>query len=311
MFTYWAYGFGIHSAIPLPEFVAADVSCDVQIHLLRGDAQFAKSMADLGPECFNRCTWQPDEIVLSAREAGVFRIRGGQDVEITALPDVDERILSLFVAGSVMALVSYQRGLLPLHASAIAIEGRAIAFVGESGAGKSTTAAALQACGYGIVTDDVLPVRVEGARSWVSPAFPQLKLTSAAAAALGHDQQSIFSLHSRLNKYGHRVTETFDPAELPLQSVYVLDIGETLMIQPLGPQEALLAAIANAYGARPLKAVIQSPSYFAQIMTLLKTVKFYRLTRPANLQALPELAQFVTMHHRQESTPSPDLVPVS
>ena len=68
-----------------------------------------------------------------------------------------------------------------LHASAVAINGSALAFVGQSGRGKSTVAALLCVDGAELVTDDVLvahpgpPVTCEGGASG-------LRLRAAASA---------------------------------------------------------------------------------------------------------------------------------
>jgi hypothetical protein len=62
------------------------------------------------------------------------------------------------VLAQVLPLAAVLRGLDVLHASAVAIEGRAVAFLGASGAGKTTLAAHLAARGARLVTDDVLAV---------------------------------------------------------------------------------------------------------------------------------------------------------
>ena len=70
-----------------------------------------------------------------------------------------------------------QRKILPLHGSAIAIEGKAYAIVGESGAGKSTLAASLLSRGYKLLSDDVIPILLsEKNIPFVVPAYPQQKL---------------------------------------------------------------------------------------------------------------------------------------
>ena len=67
-----------------------------------------------------------------------------------------------------------------LHASAVAVDGIGLAFVGQSGRGKSTVAALMCVDGAELVTDDVLtvdpgpPVRCQGGAS-------ELRLRAAAA----------------------------------------------------------------------------------------------------------------------------------
>ena len=74
------------------------------------------------------------------------------------VPDANIR---LYLLGSAMGVLLHQRGLLPLHANAVEIDGKAFAFMGASGSGKSTLAAWFHDHGYRIIADDVCAVRFE------------------------------------------------------------------------------------------------------------------------------------------------------
>ena len=67
------------------------------------------------------------------------------------------------VLAQVLPLAAVLRGLDVFHASAVELAGRAIAFLGHSGAGKTTLASRIVARGARLVTDDVLAVDVTGA----------------------------------------------------------------------------------------------------------------------------------------------------
>lgn len=56
-------------------------------------------------------------------------------------------------------IASSALGHLVLHASSADLDGRSVLFVGESGRGKSTLAAAFDRCGYRLLSDDLSPVR--------------------------------------------------------------------------------------------------------------------------------------------------------
>jgi hypothetical protein len=74
-------------------------------------------------------------------------------VENAAAADLaDTRALLM---GPVQAILWHQRGLLPLHASAVNVKGSAIAIAGPSGAGKSTLAAAFAMTGHAVLADDI------------------------------------------------------------------------------------------------------------------------------------------------------------
>ena len=80
----------------------------------------------------------------------------------------------------------YLRGNLSLHGSAVGLSGGAIALIGESGAGKSTTAAALvEQQGATFVADDVVPVDWQGSLAVVAPVDDSFWLTAEALGWFG------------------------------------------------------------------------------------------------------------------------------
>ena len=74
-----------------------------------------------------------------------------------------------FVLNQVVGFAATLQGLEVLHASAVAIDGRAIAITAPSGVGKSTLATALMRLGARPVTDDVLAVEGDGTRLMSHP----------------------------------------------------------------------------------------------------------------------------------------------
>lgn len=93
--------------------------------------------------------------------------------------------ISVFLLGHILAFVLRLRGHVCLHASAVAIEGRAVLFAGDPGMGKSSTAAAFAERGYPVLTDDVAAIRREpGDQIFVSPGVPRLCLCPDSAEFL-------------------------------------------------------------------------------------------------------------------------------
>ena len=85
-----------------------------------------------------------------------FLVEDGRTVRYETERGAQESDVCAFLLGSVWAVLGWQRGLLPLHASSVARGPDLHAFVGGPGAGKSTLAAALARHGYALFTDDVL-----------------------------------------------------------------------------------------------------------------------------------------------------------
>jgi hypothetical protein len=143
---------------------------------------FAGSARVGARECRVRCLATPDGDFLEISGAGAFAIPRQQDcIEVDPEPGA-ERAVEEALLGPAFALALARRGVFLLHASAVVLSGGVIGFLGESGAGKSTLARLLTEVGEGVAlaADDLLAV--EGA--FALPHFPQLKLDTAATAAI-------------------------------------------------------------------------------------------------------------------------------
>jgi len=95
-------------------------------------------------------------------------------------------ILPLLLASSVPTWWLNLRGDPVLHASAVARDGRALAFIGASGMGKSTMATLLCAHGATLITDDALRLEpsADGYRCHFGPG--ELRLRPGAASLAGY-----------------------------------------------------------------------------------------------------------------------------
>ncbi|HSM50933.1 MAG TPA: hypothetical protein VLA75_05985 [Thermoanaerobaculia bacterium] len=100
------------------------------------------------------------------------------DRSLRSTPWSDDDRELLLGPGLVLALAL--QGTWCLHASAAVRDGAVVAFLGESGVGKSTLAAHLGGClqdGWHLVADDILPVTAGEDGAWDWPRFPQRKLS--------------------------------------------------------------------------------------------------------------------------------------
>jgi len=288
VFSYIAYGLALRSALPLPELVAADETTDVFVRL--GKVDRSRSNAAAEGHCFRAFA---DEAYLFWEEVGTFLVRSGNEIIVEPAPGVEERVLRLFILGPALAVLLHQRGLLVLHASAVALDDGAVVFLGGPGWGKSTMAAAMYARDYGVVADDVVAVDLDGERGpTIFPGFPQLKLWPDATVSLGDIAETLPQLHPRLEKRACRVASGFPRTPLSLRHIYVLDEGRNHTIEPIEKQDALVELVRHSYGVRLLQPV-NPRSHFLQCANLANKVPVRRLKRLRSLPALPELAQIV------------------
>jgi hypothetical protein len=169
-FAYAAYGLHIASDVPLPLPEAVAVRAP-DLVLRRGadrpvppERPPGTRLAEIGrPDhtIFYTLARDGDATVLRYPALCDF-VGDTRFARVTAHlhPGADEGLLPVLIAGAVLAVHLTLHHHLVLHASAVRVGDRAVAFVGSSGMGKSTLAAALCDLGHGLVSDDLL--RVDG-----------------------------------------------------------------------------------------------------------------------------------------------------
>jgi hypothetical protein len=160
------------------------------------------------------------------------------------------------LAGSVLAFVLRLRGAVPLHASAIAVGGQALLFVGDPWAGKSSTVAAFSKLGYPLVADDIVRIDADTEAVLAHPGHPRLSLWSdSAATLLGTPNEEPAQGEEYLKQVlDFRATgRPFQARPLPIGAIYLL--GDRLTecpcrssIRPLSPSAALVALTRHTYG---------------------------------------------------------------
>lgn len=291
MFSYTAYGLGIHSALPLPALTPGAVSQDIIIR--KGSVDRTVSQTANQAEFVLRA--DAKEICFAWDKVGACLVRDGREIVVDIESGVDEQLLPPFILVVPLAMLLHQRGLLILHASAVAINGGVIAFLGKSGQGKSTTAGVLHQFGYPIVTDDVLALDVRDPQGViVFPSFPQLRLWPESASSLGNNPETLPQVFPNSEKRLRNVADGFQETPLPLKRIYVLEYGTELEIEPLKPQDAFLEVTRQSYpGQDLLKATDSGAAKFELGVKLANSVSVCRLKRPRSLSALSDLARFV------------------
>jgi hypothetical protein len=166
---------------------------------------------------------RPNHFLLRMDKIAAFLISNGREVLIDRAPEATDDEILLFLFGSAFGALLHQRGLLVLHASAVETARGAALFVGHSGNGKSTLAAALRKRGYRILADDVCSLALDAAgQPVVLPGFPQLKLWADTAKKLEQETEPLRRVRPQLEKFALPVEDGFVNEPRPLFAVYHL-----------------------------------------------------------------------------------------
>ena len=196
--------------------------------------------------------------------------------EASTLEDV-----SSYLLGPVLGVLLRLRGVTCLHASAVALDGHAVAFVGTEGAGKSTTAAAFALEGHGVLSDDLVALTENESGFLVVPAYPHLRLWPDSVATLYGSADALPHFSTGWEK--HRLSlgdgqTRFEKRPLPLGAIYHLGerrSGLAPFVEVLRPQAALLSLVANTFANRILDRELRARE-FEVLARLVMTVPVRR-----------------------------------
>lgn len=227
-----------------------------------------------------------------------YYVRDG--VEIVVHPDAGGPELDVrsYLMGNLFAVLCHQRGLLPLHASAIATPQGAVAFLGASGAGKSSIAAFLARRGHRILADDICLVDPAAPRDQrVLPMAPWLKLWSATLDAMGESSQGLPRIFSDDEKYRYVLQQPEAPT--PLAELILLERAEDqaeASFEALTPVHALHAVLDFTYQSWLVRATGRMDRYFLRCGQALDGVRVTRMRRPWGFEAMDATLEALETH---------------
>lgn len=229
----------------------------------------------------------------------------GFDVTATPTPGTSAQTIEHLHLNQVLPLALSLQDRLVFHASAVDIDGVAVAFMGESGRGKSTLATSFATCGHPFLTDDGLLVEACDGGYRVVPSHPSIRLWqdsqdaliapgTPAAAALEFTSKSRFLAGDRI---------PFCEAPRRLQRVYFLgDDAAAATFHRLAPVEALVGLLRHAFlldvEARDLLA-----GHFDELSALASQPIFFRLDYPRRYADLPAVRRAIVEHAQQKAVP--------
>jgi hypothetical protein len=184
----------------------------------------------------------------------------------------------LWILQAGFGLLAHAMGRFVLHGSAVAQGARAIAFLGDVGAGKSSAAAAFCRQGFSPVTDDVVAVDNGGDRPVILRGLRRLKLASDSMAAFGIDTVGSPIVDTAAGKRAVSFSGRPLAVDPGLGAIVALEKGPVRKLVRLHPLDAARSLMNYGYLAGGLRKAELSQS-LRTAATLAELVPVYRLTR--------------------------------
>jgi hypothetical protein len=295
MSDYHLFGWRVQSALPLPELLP-----------WRGDARAPDLFVEIGtvpPEDPHLPSFSPavqicpTGVRVAIPAVASYWVEAGRRVTVQPILPEEAADIRVFLLGTVLAILCFQRGLLPMHASAVDIGGRVLLLSGASAAGKSTLAAAFSARGYRLLSDDLCALEMrEGQPLMVLPAFPRVKLWRDSASHLQVPIDGLERCRDELEKYNVPLVEAqFQPDALPPAQVVFLRTERAPEQHPsrrLIGVEALRRSVL-VYRWRLGLALGCQALMFKAMVRLIEAVPVVEVARSEDLADLPALVDRV------------------
>ena len=236
-----------------------------------------------------------------ANLADFFLDTGRGEVSFCALPDTPpDSIRHLFLDGVIPLMLSL-RGEGVLHASAIRTPYGAAAFLGATGAGKSTLAGSFQQSGCSIICDDCLLLEHEADRFYAQPSYPGVRLREDSLAHLATDDTATLSV-AHYNSKRRLSSGRFSDHREPISAIYCLQRAEKgdgpasqPAIEPLLGHQRLIEVLRYLYCLDPHDRPTLVKQ-FGLLEALTAKVPVFRLKVPAGFRYLPWVRTRVLAH---------------
>jgi hypothetical protein len=216
----------------------------------------------------------------------------GKRILYRSLRHASPESLQAYLLGQALSFTLLSLGREPLHGACIAINGRAVALLGDCGYGKSTLAAALLARGHRLVTDDLISLDVRRDVCIVHPGLPHLKLfPSVARRLLGATGRSAAMIHGTSKRILALSPDQSVRRPVPLATLYVLEKPRrrqlpAVQIDCLSGRDAFLEIVRGAFNLTVLDRN-RYASQFAFASRLASAVPVRRLAYSRDFTVLP------------------------
>lgn len=279
---YRAYGLTLESAIELPELAKLEsveerpTSPDVQICLGEVPEYLpGRPVPRAWLDAVN------DVCLLRFNGIGRFLVERGEKITIQKEEQTSFDDLRGFLLGSVIAAVVHQRGMIPLHISAVLTPRGAIAFTGDSGAGKSTMVAHLnRAMGWPLISDDVSRVFESTVGYEIESGVHTVKLWKDALNSLGRTSSGLRRDLTRYDKFHAIDSNKFTGGNAPLHALVQLKWGDSHSTKRLTGRRAFEAVLNSVYRPEVGRMCGNRDRIVEAAMSIAGSISVHELERP-------------------------------
>lgn len=321
-FHYRVHGIRVVANVPMPALMpglASDYP-DLRIWLgsmdalrmRRPDVDFADQVSRVGVMLWRQSTPQGQVVVQRVTDSNLALIAilsaAGDIVEVgwqsssNRSPDDLERIIANYFSNAWLGMALRLAGHLVLHGNAVCVNGGALAWLGDKGAGKSTLTAAFVAAGYPLLTDDQIVIWAQADKVWIAPGIMRLHLWPESLPVMGPSKE-YYHFEQPFDAFPKGYMTVTPPAAppspnplTPLRAIYILQPRHLGLAAPVIETPSAGVGFDMLYShcfARPGLSLTADALRveFQAVGELYRRVSVRRLTLPNDLTCLTGVVQ--------------------
>lgn len=227
----------------------------------------------------------------------------GREVRCSPAPQVQADTARHLYLNQVLPLALAKQGQLVLHGSAVELGNYAVAFIGESGRGKSTLAASFATNGFRFMTDDGLLLERCNSDYQVMPSHPSIRLwndSQKALISLDVPMAPPLQFTSKSRFFAGKDVVFCDQPR-PLRRIYFLGAGASpqLTFERVKPAEALIELVKHSF-LLDIEERDMLAAQFDEFSNLVSQPICYRLDYPRRYEDLALIRQAIVDHALNE-----------
>lgn len=245
----------------------------------------------------------PGRLLIRGVRSATILVSGGNRITVEPLPGGDPGVIRQLVLGWALGGIFHQRGMLPLHASALCGGAGCLVFCAESGTGKSTLAAAFLNRGFTYLDDNVALVSMRDGQPFVAPGAPELRLWDNSLSALAFEHRVAGPIRAGGSKLSVSAAERFHAQEEPIRKIYILRrTGDRNISFPeLVGAVKFKALMEHIFGLRLINDPVSRGRLFQLVRELAAAIAVNEVRMPAQLPTPAALCRLIVAHEKGDN----------
>ena len=287
-YYYKIYGISLESELQLPSLVSSK-GAEAEVCIKYGKLpSHLPSIREKGLYFES----SPNDFLFKFQHIAKYRIQNGTRIEIEIFDDSRLELVKMILLGTVMGILLHQRGIVPIHGSAIHTTNGAYIFSGPSTIGKSSLLAWFIKLGFNAIADDIAAIKPVN-KPILYHGIPQLKLWIDVLDYCNLEKET--KIRPELEKYRLSITEQFIQEETIVGIIFILEKTNTSEFshEELYGSAKVSALIRNTYRNRFVNGLGLQEVLLNNIIAIAKHTLVVKVYRPGKPLLIKELAEYI------------------